>query len=230
MTDGKSNLSHRIWLGGILITLGFLFLLDSLNLMDFGDFISTWWPLILIIFGLNRLANKSALALGSVVLFLGIIFQLMELNLLPDNAFKYLWPLALIFFGLWLVAKAAGRGSAGGKEEGADEIKVCALWGGIEKNVTSSQFRGGEVTALMGGIELNLRQAQLSQAPNELKITTIMGGVSIMVPENWNVVVTGTPLLGGIEDKTRKGAETSVSGGTLKLNCFALMGGIEIKN
>ena len=230
MSDNKTNLSHRVWLGGILMVLGFLFLLDSLNILDFGDFISTWWPLILIIFGLNRLASRGSVVLGTVVLLLGIIFQFMELGVFPDNVFKYIWPLALILLGLWLVSRAIGFSKSASPEESLDRLNLLALWGGIKKKINSPQFSGGEITALMGGIELNFLEAKLSPGQNELKVTVIMGGVELVVPENWNVVISGTPILGGIEDRTRKTAESSTPAGTLRINCFTLMGGIEIKN
>jgi len=45
---------RRPYLGAlILITLGFLFLLDNLGVADFGTIISTYWPLILILIGLR---------------------------------------------------------------------------------------------------------------------------------------------------------------------------------
>lgn len=41
----------------ILMALGVLFLLDNFNVIDFdlGQFLSTWWPVILILIGLNVL-------------------------------------------------------------------------------------------------------------------------------------------------------------------------------
>jgi predicted membrane protein len=230
MSDQKYNVSHRIWLGGILIVLGLLFLLNSLDIMDFGDFVSTWWPLILIVFGINRIVNRSALFLGTVILLLGIIFQLQELNIFPGNVFKYIWPLALILFGLWLVARSAGYRMAGNKTENLDRVNLFTLWGGVEKKINSSQFSGGEATALMGGIKLNLSEAGLSSGNNELKVTALMGGVEIIVPEGWNVLVSGSPILGGIEDKTKKTGAASATSGTLRLSSFVLMGGIEVKN
>jgi len=230
MSDNRTNLSHRVWLGGILVVLGFLFLLDSLNILGFGDFISTWWPLILIIFGLNRLASRGSVVLGTVVLLLGIIFQFIELGVFPDNVFKYIWPLALILLGLWLVSRAVGFRKSASPGESLDRLNLFALWGGIKKKINSPQFSGGEITALMGGIELNFLEAKLSPGQNELKVTALLGGVGLTVPENWNVVISGTPILGGIEDRTRKTAEPSTPAGTLRINCFTLMGGIEIKN
>ncbi|MDE3057123.1 MAG: cell wall-active antibiotics response protein [Bacteroidota bacterium] len=53
------NTYRRPYLGGIiLITLGILFLLDTLNIADFGDLISTYWPLILIFVGFSILSKN----------------------------------------------------------------------------------------------------------------------------------------------------------------------------
>lgn len=53
------NTYRRPYLGGIiLITLGVLFLLDTLNIADFGDLISTYWPLILIFIGFSILSKS----------------------------------------------------------------------------------------------------------------------------------------------------------------------------
>lgn len=41
------------FLGWILILLGGLLLLDSLDVADFGDVLSTYWPVVLIVFGLS---------------------------------------------------------------------------------------------------------------------------------------------------------------------------------
>lgn len=45
---------RRPYLGGIiLVTLGILFLLDNLGFASFGDIISTYWPVILILIGVR---------------------------------------------------------------------------------------------------------------------------------------------------------------------------------
>ena len=48
----------RTWGGALLIALGLLFLLDSMQVMDFGDIIRTYWPLILIYFGLRHIVGR----------------------------------------------------------------------------------------------------------------------------------------------------------------------------
>jgi len=50
----KNNL---LW-GIILIFFGLLFLLDNFNIMDFGDIVSTFWPVILILIGAKIILDK----------------------------------------------------------------------------------------------------------------------------------------------------------------------------
>ncbi|MDZ7343866.1 MAG: cell wall-active antibiotics response protein LiaF [candidate division KSB1 bacterium] len=47
--------SRRIIWGGLLILLGVLFLLDNLEVIDVGDLISRYWPLILVAIGLKMI-------------------------------------------------------------------------------------------------------------------------------------------------------------------------------
>ena len=51
---------HRqgIFWGGLLILIGVLFLLDNFYYLDIGDIISTYWPLILIGFGIKILLDR----------------------------------------------------------------------------------------------------------------------------------------------------------------------------
>jgi len=219
-----------MWLGGFLILVGLLLLLDRVRVLDFGNIISTWWPLILIGVGLNRVFTRYNIGFGLLLLFVGVVLQLAKLDVLQWGDVSLLWPVLLIVFGIWLLLKA-WRGKTAASSRSTDLLNVSAILGGVEQKIVSQQFKGGEATAIMGGIELDLREAQLGEGQNELQLTAIMGGVGIRIPENWGVIVSGTPILGGIENKTRKGADTAASGvGTLRIQGFALLGGIEIKN
>jgi hypothetical protein len=54
-----------------------------------------------------------------------------------------------------------------------------------------------------------------------------MGGAHIFVPPTWKVVMQVTPIMGGVDDKSRSGL-----GGTqfLYVRGTVLMGGVEISN
>lgn len=50
---------NQISYGGIiLVVIGVLFLLDTLDIANFGHMVATWWPLILIIVGINVLMRQ----------------------------------------------------------------------------------------------------------------------------------------------------------------------------
>ena len=83
-----------------------------------------------------------------------------------------------------------------------------AVFGGIERRVTSQDFQGGHINAIFGGVE-------------------------IRVPETWQVAFRGTPIFGGIADKTRVGRTTDPSDRRRKvlvLTGTVIFGGVEIKN
>jgi hypothetical protein len=53
------------------------------------------------------------------------------------------------------------------------------------------------------------------------------GGIVLRVPPDWSVVVTGMPILGGIEDKS---VPPMAQSKRLVIDGYVIMGGIEIKN
>ena len=53
------NKSSGIWWGVILIVIGGLLLLDNMYVVDFGEILHTYWPVLLIIWGLTMLGRRS---------------------------------------------------------------------------------------------------------------------------------------------------------------------------
>lgn len=89
-------------------------------------------------------------------------------------------------------------------------------------------FRSGEATCLLGGCHLDLRNATMGpDGTAQIEVFVIMGGINISVPPNWTVVSHVTPLLGGIDDKTRTPSTPTQQ---LILRGTVVMGGIEITN
>ena len=231
--------------GIILIIIGAGFLLDQFNVISFGSIFSLYWPMILIIVGLLGLFDKKSSKFGNAILIvLGIMFQINSLDIVDVNVFSLILPVILILIGVnilfskrkslfhgkrnELIYESKDSGSEFSKNIDLDnEIDVSAFMSGIETNNRSQQFRGGRATAIMGGIDIDLRGASLYEDIAELEITVIMGAVEIMVPDNWRVEVSGTPLLGSVENKS--GYNINANSPILRVKGFALMGSIEIK-
>jgi len=102
--------------------------------------------------------------------------------------------------------------------------------GGGELVVHSQDFRGGEVSAIMGGFEIDLRGAAISGDSATLEVFTLFGGIELKVPQEWNVVLHGTPILGMFANTAKAMADPSVPRKTLILKGTAIMGGVEVKN
>lgn len=222
-------MSFRSIAGTILLIIGGGLLLDRAGVLEFGQLISTWWPLILVVIAGVQIGTGSAPLPGSLILLaVGMVFQAINLDLLPPNTWAYLWPVVLIAVGLWLIAvRGWDRPET---VDSADTISSFVAFGGVNPHNESTAFCGGSVTAIFGGAEVDLRSAQLAPEGAKLDLTAAFGGIELFVPSNWRVEMTGLPIFGGWDNKTRLGAEAPAESPALKINCFVAFGGVEVHN
>jgi predicted membrane protein len=225
--------SGRIFWGLLLIILGTLFLLDQMGELDFGEIIGHYWPVIFILIGFSILINSGFRDVGSGMFFIlfGAVFLLFELGILDHHFWHYVWPLAIIVLGLWIILKPALRGSGGGgfPEIKEDDLDATAVFTTLRRRIESKAFKGGEATAVFGSVELDFTPAALGADQATVELTAVFGGVEVRVPKNWKVVLAGTPILGGIHDR-RSAPQESGTTATLYLKATAVFGNVEIKN
>jgi hypothetical protein len=81
--------------------------------------------------------------------------------------------------------------------------------------------------ALMGGIELDLRYAQFSEREITIQAFTLMGGVSIIVPDDIDVDVSGIGFMGGFDHQASGAGLPGAP--RVKVIGFAMMGGVEVR-
>uniref|UniRef100_UPI0030EBB09D LiaF transmembrane domain-containing protein n=1 Tax=Oceanobacillus sp. HCA-5259 TaxID=3134661 RepID=UPI0030EBB09D len=205
--------------------LGLGFFLEQAGIIDLPQLFSNWWPFILIIIGVVQLINRkhSSASSGLIFLMIGFIFlmnQWFDLNLIA-----YIWPIIFIILGIVILFTRVKREKSFHTES---DLDTFVLFSGAEINSQSQTFQGGSVTAIIGGAEIDLRDAVIMDGAS-LDLTTVLGGVEMKVPDNVQVEISGMPILGGWEDKTRvrrEKEEVSV----LKINCLTILGGVEIRN
>jgi predicted membrane protein len=228
--------THRWGIGVLLTVIGLFILLSNLDVLDLGPFLSRWWPLLIVLLGLWKLVVWGAASLGSALLLIiiGLLCQLATLGVITWSAIFRLWPVLLIAIGSWMLLRPTRHWTEKYRVAGpgnVDFLDAWALFGGADRQVNSQQFKGGNATALFGGIDVDLRQAQMAEGEHSLHLTALFGGVDVFVPQNWNVIVTGTPILGSLEDKRqKKQVAEEATGGLLHISAFVVFGGIEIKN
>jgi hypothetical protein len=85
------------------------------------------------------------------------------------------------------------------------------------------------VSAIFGGATLDLREAHIDREAS-VDALALFGGVDVLVPRGWRVQVAGTPILGGLEDKTEGDGERQADAPLLKVNGTAIFGGVDVKS
>lgn len=81
--------------------------------------------------------------------------------------------------------------------------------------------------AIMGGVDLDLRQARFSEPSVTIQAYTLMGGISIVVPPDIEVDVSGIGCMGGFDHRA---SGPGVPGAPrVKIVGCAIMGGVDVR-
>lgn len=225
----------RALVGLALIVVGVGIILDRFGVAifpgwSFGQLWATFWPLILVAIGVKMLFYHHYFP-GLLVFVVGIAFELQKFT--AFGFWSIFWPLFLIGFGFLILAKPKKyhreeKWSGKSQISTEDEISESVNFQGLEKKITSQNWKGGEINCSFGGVKLDLREAKLDQSGAELKISCSLGGVEIMVPENMRVEAKGSALLGGWDEKFRGSKDENAP--LLKITGNVFLGGVSIKS
>jgi hypothetical protein len=217
------------WIGVVLLVLGAGFLLEAFNVIDFAPLLTTYWPAVLIFIGIVQLVNKQASKLWSSILILvGMYLQAKNLDILPVDFASIFWPLVLLFVGASLVFRRRSLVSSSPFND--ESVDVFAFFGGADSPVSSQAFKGGSVGVLFGGNSLDLRNTTLAPEGADLELFAAFGGVNVLIPEGWKVVVQGVPILGGFDNKTIPPEVNDADIPTLRVHYVTFCGGVDIKH
>lgn len=230
--------------GGILIVgIGVLFLLR-----ESGIWLPEWiftWQMLVIAIGLYVGIKHSFRSVGwMITVLVGLTFMIKEFAPWLHIG-KFLWPLAIILVGIFIIFKPR-REYCEGKmkwknrrrpddfsadtKSGEDIVDFNAVFGSINKNIISKNFRGGEVNAVFGGAEINLMNADF-EGKIQLEINAVFGGVRLIIPPNWNIKSEIAAVMGSVEDNRPITSEVQPDGEkVLILQGNAVFGGIELQS
>jgi hypothetical protein len=232
----RSRRTTRLVFGLVLLSLGALWTLDNLGLVD-AQRIVRWWPALLIAFGVAKLAGWSARR-SAFLAWLYIVagaWLLLHAVGWVHVGIAGLWPLLLIGLGVRLVLRAGdasgpktGRGKSTWSMGADGRVKMDVVMAGANRRSSAGAFRGGEINAVLGNIELDLRDATLTDGRTELEVNAILGGVQLLVPRRWRIESQIVSVLGSVEDHTR--SEPGAGSEVLVLLGNTALGGIEIRN
>lgn len=215
----SARVSVKLIVGIFFTLLGVLLTLDNLDLAD-ADRILPWWPVFLIAIGILKLRERRSRTFAIMAIIVGALFLT---GLFRFSIFDF-WPMALVFAGLVMVARAFGFRAS--QVSGEASSTIWAILGVRKEKITARNYSGGRIIAFMGGCELDLRNADIEQGSAELEIVVLWGGIEIKVPEGWEVIGNTVPIMGGADIRTK----AAPGGRRLIVNGLAIMGGVDIKS
>jgi RsiW-degrading membrane proteinase PrsW (M82 family) len=226
------SMPSQVIVGLFVVGMGFLFLLDNLNVFDFHRAVA-FWPAAFILFGAIKLLDTrspNGALVGTILIAVGVVMTVNRLGFMHINI-RTLWPLLIMGVGGAVIYRAVtGRrllGMQSKDAEASDEVvDITAILGGFDRRITTPSFRGGEVTAVMGGCMLDLRGSSI-EGEAVINVFVLMGGVTLKVPPDWSVALNGTPIMGGFDEKTITAPNNNKR---LVIRGYAIMGGVEVRN
>ncbi len=237
-TGHSNETSNRLLIGVLLVIVGLILILRKsvflpAPLEHFISHILFTWQMLLIVIGLISLNGAMNKTPGIVLIAVGGFFLVPQLFSDFFRSFNFFWPALFIVVGVVLLinSKRLVRRTSRATFGNTDSFDYVNIFGGGERQLITDNFQGGKVTSIFGGGEIDLTRSSLAPGNNVIEITCIFGGVSLIVPENWNVRIDIVPILGGFSD-SRKFREETIKDTTrsLTITGTVIFGGGEIKS
>lgn len=225
----------RIIIGIILVLAGFLLILRNTGIFsDFIDEVIFSWPMLLVVIGLVITVGSSGRkTAGIIIMAVGAFFLIPLIFRESFHMYNMFWPSIFIIVGILFIFSWRREWRASGKisESGEDIIDFVYVFSGGERQIASNNFRGGKVTAVFGGTEIDLTRSVLAPGTNVLEIVCVFGGVTVIVPDEWDVKIEVTPVLGGFGDERKlQPGRVAESGKQLLIKGVVVFGGGEVKS
>lgn len=248
--EGHYQRRRPVWAGVFVILIGIVLLLKQ-----YGIIFPNWlfsWPVLLIVFGVYiGLKHNFRGGAWLALILIGTAFLIDDI--MPGWSIgNYIWPLAIICIGLFLIFRPRSRSPFRHRcgrrhmhderwkqyypndqgmaiNEPNDYVDITSVFSSIKKMVVSKNFKGGDITNFMGGTEINLTQADIAGSI-KIDATNIFGGTKLIVPPTWGVHSDVTSIFGGVEDKRKFVGENIDRTKIIYLDGTYLFGGIEIRS
>jgi hypothetical protein len=226
----RSPIGYLI-VGSLIAIYGVGLLFDNLGFGDVRYYMRHAWPAVLVIIGImlliRRDQNRNRYGFwGTVMIFGGLWAYASQRDWIHVNFWAVFGPTLLVLLGASFVYRALHHPRPSGDNDSF--IHSFAVFAGNELKPTSSPFTGADLAALMGGVVLDLTGTQMEGDTATVDVLSVMGGIEIFVPRDWNVTTKVMSFMGACVDKRRP--PTMPASKTLIVRGATFLGGIEIKD
>ena len=223
-------MSSRYFIGLVVLIVGVTYLLQQIGIVPM-NFAATWWPLLIVLYGLNQLVRHPARPTWPIlVLVIGALLQISHFRIFPRNLWDLVWAVLLIVIGLRLLFPHHRTVQAVAAKP-RDRVDESLNFVTMHYRDDSQQFQGGKVSVSFGNYDLDLRGATLAATGADLEVNASFSTIEVRVPAEWNVLVTGVPFFGSCTNKTHPITAAATTGQPiLRVKYAATFGSVEITN
>jgi len=210
--------------GLVVMAFGLSLLANNLGWVDVHRLLGQVWPLGLIVLGVGLFLQRQQGLSGVALIVVGAWFYAREQHWTNLNFWAVVGPALIMLLGASVVWRAFNRPRA---ETTAGYIRSFSILSGSEQRPTIP-FEGADLSAVLGGAKIDLSAATMAGDTVTIDVFTVMGGIEIVIPRDWDLTIKVTSLMGACSD--HRSPSTLPATKRLVVRGFTLMGGVEIKN
>lgn len=221
---------NKMLCGIVLIILGIIIGLNSLNITNINLFFNGWWTLFIIIPCIINLFNKKGKIQSNLIgLFIGILLLLICNNVIDIEIIaKLTIPVILVLIGINLIINNISANKITNKinkNMNNDIETITATFSEQKVTKENISFRSTILDSVFGSITLDLKESKIAKE-SIIKVSSIFSKIDIILPENVNVYVKATPIFGSVNNKKENSNQTTKD---IYIEAFSLFGGVSIK-
>lgn len=180
------NRTGNLWWGLLLIALGVMFLLDNMNVIEFGEIVRTYWPALLVLWGIGILIGRSTPSVASAA-------EATAGAPAPPGEIREVF-------------------SDRHDNPAADYLQYSTVFGDLSLRALSTNFKGGSISTVFGDTTIDLSSVTLAEGENLLKLNGVFGDLRIILGLSMPHMITAHSLFGTIQalDQKREGFSPTV--------------------
>ncbi|MCD7931343.1 MAG: cell wall-active antibiotics response protein [Tannerellaceae bacterium] len=224
------------------IAVGLLLIGKNIGIIDYSVyrfFVS--WQMLLIVIGITQLIEHKIVP-GAILITIGVYFLFPRLPWWPGQAVFTFWPVVFIFTGIVILLTRLntskrqttylGNKSQAKNMQSSQEGFVTSevTFGSAHQIVFDPYFKGARLWVSFGNIILDLRKTKLEDSETFIDIDCSCGGIEILVPPTWQVIIEMDTALAGCHDKRYHAYNEMDLEHKLIIRGKLSISGLEIKN
>ena len=241
--DNKKHFftGRRFFFGFILLAVGLVMILERSGILSWEvyDFLLSW-KMLLVAIGAFVFLNGNRGA-GIIVMGVGAFFMIPDIFQDYEQIKRFFWPALLLLAGVAFMFGNRHRRfhkmqnlhykEMGNHQVNNDFFDELVIFGAKDFSMSSKNLLGGRATSIFGGIEVDLRQSEISPEGCSIDLTTMFGGNTLKVPNDWTILNRVTTIFGGYSDLRVKDPSYQPNPSkTIVLTGVCIFGGTEVRN